>query len=99
MEAKESLCRSAVVERLTEKPIGPTHSQRPVSYLYCIRTEEEGRNPAIILASLVKQLGICTENLPALLVSAYEDRERNGSNEALDCDECQELIVEIINIS
>lgn len=47
----------------------------------------------------MKQLRICTENLPGVLVSAHENRERIGSREPLDFDECLELIVEIINIS
>ncbi|RPA94670.1 hypothetical protein L873DRAFT_1700709, partial [Choiromyces venosus 120613-1] len=84
---------SMVIQRLmTEES-----EHQATAYFYCYRNEEQRRDPGEILGALLKQLALSNEELPKIIVSAYDKQRRRGSGSSLDITEAQDLIAELAN--
>jgi hypothetical protein len=75
--------------------------QGAVVYFYCKRGEPDREDPTKIMQSLVRQLSVQLpgHGVPKPVTDEYEEREKSAfSSRHLRFEECQKLIVSLLNI-
>ncbi|KAA8896254.1 hypothetical protein FN846DRAFT_921746 [Sphaerosporella brunnea] len=73
----KSVLMSKVIEELSKEHEGDT-TRVPVAYFYCNFDDEKTRQPANILATLLKQIVATRPSIPELVTEAFKRHQRSG---------------------
>lgn len=66
-------------------------------FFYCLRTQDERRDPANVLRSFIKQLALANEKAYEILCRRYNRKRRAGFlSETFSVDECEELLKDML---
>ncbi|CCX34046.1 Similar to hypothetical protein CHGG_03785 [Chaetomium globosum CBS 148.51]; acc. no. XP_001222999 [Pyronema omphalodes CBS 100304] len=70
------LCRSKIIDDLGKQHSDP---QNPVAYFYCTEGQQRGTDPAILLATLLKQILSVQPDISDLVIASFEKHNKENS--------------------